>query len=146
MYSTSRFLVEISVSCCFYLSVTESSFTGSVLKNISRNDSFRKPAIVFPGGSSPRPPFSRFARCAVTGWAVEQRLKERFLQKISYRASWGPRPPFSRFARCAVTGWAVEERLKERFLQKTSYRGSWGILPQTPVFSLRSVRCHWLGC
>jgi hypothetical protein len=24
-----------------------------------------------------------------------------------------------------------------------SYRTSWGILPQTPVFSLRSARCHW---
>jgi len=35
---------------------------------------------VFPGGSSPRPPFSRFARCAVTGWAVEERFKEGFLQ------------------------------------------------------------------
>jgi hypothetical protein len=23
-----------------------------------------------------------------------------------------------------------------------SYRTSWGILPQTPVFSLRSARCH----
>jgi hypothetical protein len=24
-----------------------------------------------------------------------------------------------------------------------SHRASWGILPQTPVFSLRSARCHW---
>jgi hypothetical protein len=24
-----------------------------------------------------------------------------------------------------------------------SHRTSWGILPQTPVFSLRSARCHW---
>jgi hypothetical protein len=24
-----------------------------------------------------------------------------------------------------------------------SHRTSWGILPQTPVFSLRSSRCHW---
>jgi hypothetical protein len=23
------------------------------------------------------------------------------------------------------------------------HRASWGILPQTPVFSLRSARCHW---
>ena len=23
------------------------------------------------------------------------------------------------------------------------HRTSWGILPQTPVFSLRSARCHW---
>jgi hypothetical protein len=27
-----------------------------------------------------------------------------------------------------------------------SHRTSWGILPQTPVFSLRSARCHWYHC
>jgi hypothetical protein len=27
------------------------------------------PVIMFPGGSSPRPPFSSFARRAVIGWA-----------------------------------------------------------------------------
>jgi hypothetical protein len=26
---------------------------------------------------------------------------------------------------------------------KVRHRTSWGILPQTPVFSLRSARCHW---
>jgi hypothetical protein len=26
---------------------------------------------------------------------------------------------------------------------QVSDRGSWGVLPQTPVFSLRSGRCHW---
>ena len=29
------------------------------------------------------------------------------------------------------------------YLLVISHRNSWGILPQTPVFSLRSAWCHW---
>jgi hypothetical protein len=31
----------------------------------------------------------------------------------------------------------------DRPVKLVSHRASWGILPQTPVFSLRSARCHW---
>jgi hypothetical protein len=66
--------------------------------------------IGLPGGSSPRPPFSRFARRAVEGRATS-------LLCSSFFGVWT----------------APKDLL-------VGHRTSWGILPQTPVFSLRSAR------
>jgi hypothetical protein len=69
-------------------------------------------------------------------------LREGFPQKVSHRSSWGI-PPDPRFLASlgALSLIGVAKRATG-FPQKTSHRSSWGILPQTPVFSLRSARCH----
>jgi hypothetical protein len=106
---------------------------------------------VLPGGSSPRPPFSRFARRAVTDYSSITALTEHPGPNdllVAHRTSWGilPQTPvFSlRSARCnwysSITALTEHPGPKDLFV---GHRTSWGILPQTPVFSLRSARCYW---
>jgi hypothetical protein len=50
-------------------------------------------------------------------------------------------PPDPRFL-APLSARALTEQTGPKDLL-VSHRTSWGILPQTPVFSLRSARCHW---
>jgi hypothetical protein len=95
--------------------------------------------IGLPGGSSPRPPFSRFARRAVVGrrpsllcswfiWCFWTRPKTcRWV--IGLPGGSSPRPPFSRFARRAVVG------------RRPSLLCSWLIW----CFWTRPKTCRWVS-
>jgi hypothetical protein len=96
--------------------------------------------MVLPGGSSPRPPFSRFARRAVTDWYI-------FLTALTelpapsdlfvcHRTSWGilPQTPVLSL-RSACCRWNTSitvsaEHPGPKDLD-VNHRTSWGILPQT---------------
>jgi hypothetical protein len=127
---------------------------------------------VLPGGSSPRPPFSRFARRAAIGSPYEGSSEaspgglggspqERRLVQLTRRSSCflGGPPPDPRFLASlgalplaspyegpsepgGSRGSPQERRLVQLNLRDV-HRASWGIHPQTPVFSLRSACCHW---
>jgi hypothetical protein len=51
-----------------------------------------------------------------------------------------PRASFARPVTFFPGGWIEHPGPKDLL---ASHRTSWGILPKTPVFSLRSARCHW---
>jgi hypothetical protein len=79
--------------------------------------------VFFPGGKPPRPPGNlsknpvflvRSARRAAIS-----------LVYLGKRANYGGTLP------------------GKEGVSLISHRASWGILPQTPVFSLRSARCYW---
>jgi hypothetical protein len=71
-----------------------------MLQNGRGNGSLRIPVVVLPGGFSPRPPFSRFARRAVPGWAGDtcyRRAEGTVPSEYPWSCFLGDPPPDPRF-------------------------------------------------
>jgi hypothetical protein len=85
----------------------------------------------FPGGPSPQTPRGSL-RSGLRMYAINKRTQppNHLCPGANFfflgTPSVPPPNPRARFTR-----------------QSISHRTSWGILPQTPVFSLRSAHCHW---